>query len=336
MARGEWIDHVRAKIRLEGYASKWIDERAGLRPRTVQLYRWTLRKHIAPYLGGVPLGKLDTPMIREWRAKLLREGVSAGMVAKAYRLLRAVLMTAVNEDQLLLRNPCRVPGADKESPDERPVLSVAQVVQLADAVPRRYRVMILVAALASLRFGEVTALQRNDADLKNAVIHVRRQFLEVTGQGLVCGPPKSRAGIRDISIPRWLVSELEAHMDAYVGSSRSALLFTTAGGVAVRRASFQKLFNWTKVVADLGFEGLHFHDLRHTGNTLAAGSKVSTRDLMARMGHDSMEAALLYQHKSREADLAIAAHLDGQLSETVKSDADHHSDDGGDDGSAGV
>jgi len=63
----------------------------------VQLYRWTLKRHIAPFLGGVPLGNLDTPLIREWRSKLLADGVSPGMVAKAYRLLRAVLWTAVAE-----------------------------------------------------------------------------------------------------------------------------------------------------------------------------------------------------------------------------------------------
>ena len=46
---------------------------------------------------------------------------------------------------------------------------------------------------------------------------------------------------------------------------------------------------------------------------LAAASKVTTKDLMARMGHDSMEAALIYQHASREADKSIAAHLNAQL-----------------------
>ena len=32
----------------------WITERPGLRPRTMDLYRWLLRKHVDPYLGGVP------------------------------------------------------------------------------------------------------------------------------------------------------------------------------------------------------------------------------------------------------------------------------------------
>ena len=56
---------------------------------------------------------------------------------------------------------------------------------------------------------------------------------------------------------------------------------------------------WTEAVAKVGAPGLHFHDLRHTGNMLAANAGASTRDLMARMGHDSMRAALIYQHATR-------------------------------------
>jgi integrase len=52
--------------------------------------------------------------------------------------------------------------------------------------------------------------------------------------------------------------------------------------------------------------GLHFHDLRHTGNVLAARTGASLRDLMQRMGHDSPAAALIYQHAISGADRAIA------------------------------
>ena len=76
IARGEWTDPERAKVTLGDYAERWIAERPGLRPRTVELYRWLLRRHIAPWLGGVPLGKIDTPLVRELRGKLLAEGVS--------------------------------------------------------------------------------------------------------------------------------------------------------------------------------------------------------------------------------------------------------------------
>jgi integrase len=53
----------------------------------------------------------------------------------------------------------------------------------------------------------------------------------------------------------------------------------------------------------MGLIGLHFHDLRHTGNHLAAQTPgAALRDLMVRMGHGSMRAALIYQHASQDAD----------------------------------
>jgi hypothetical protein len=124
----------------------------------------------------------------------------------------------------------------------------------------------------------------------------------------------------------------------YVDAEPSALVFTIESGPPIRRGSFNKLFGWTEVVAQLGFKGLHFHDLRHTGNTLAASSKVSTRDLMARMGHDSIEAALIYQHKSSEADRSIADHMDAQArrAKKPKKRARKPPSDDDDDGSAGV
>ncbi|MGI5155875.1 tyrosine-type recombinase/integrase [Microbispora sp. CA-102843] len=57
---------------------------------------------------------------------------------------------------------------------------------------------------------------------------------------------------------------------------------------------------------EVGVPGLHFHDLRHTGNTIAASAGASLRDLMARMGHDSVRAAMIYQHRTAEADKGIA------------------------------
>lgn len=124
----------RAHDQVEPACSGELELGPGLRPRTVDLYRWLLAKYIAPHLGEVQLGKLSAHMIRKWRAELLRAGVSQTQTAKAYRLLRAVLMTAVDEDHILSRNPCRVKGAGTEQAPERPVLTVAQVYR-----PRRTR-----------------------------------------------------------------------------------------------------------------------------------------------------------------------------------------------------
>jgi hypothetical protein len=57
------------------------------------------------------------------------------------------------------------------------------------------------------------------------------------------------------------------------------------------------------------------HDLGHAGNTLAAATGASTRELIPRMGHSSMQAALIHQHATTDRDAAIAA----ALSELAKS-----------------
>jgi hypothetical protein len=108
LAAGNWTLPERGKIKLAHYAGVWISQRPGLRPRTVDLYGWLLRRYIALQLGLVPLAKLTTPMIRQWRAGLLADGVSDSTAAKSYRLLRAVLTTAVEEDKIIPRNRARL------------------------------------------------------------------------------------------------------------------------------------------------------------------------------------------------------------------------------------
>jgi Phage integrase family len=70
------------------------------------------------------------------------------------------------------------------------------------------------------------------------------------------------------------------------------------------------LVKWAKLVAGIGVPNLRFHDLRHTGNTLAAPG-ASLRDLMTRMGHDSPRAVMIYQHATTVEDRAIADRLSG-------------------------
>ena len=328
MIRGDWIDPVRGRIKLRDYAATWIEQRPGLRPKTVDLYRWLLRAHVGPALGGVQLGKLGTDLIRQWRADLLKAGVSASVTAKAYRFLHAVLATAVAEDEILPRNPCRIKGAGDEQAAERPVLSVAQVFQLADEMKdQRYRALVLLTTFASLRWGEATALRRQDVDLAAGTVRVREAYVEHDDGSLTLGPPKSKAGRRIVSIPSEIVPEIRAHLERYTGKPDDALVFTGKKGGVLRRSNFRRGAGWKKAVSNVGAVGLHFHDLRHTGNTLAAQSGPSLRDLMARMGHDSTRAAVIYQHSSRAADKGIADALSERLKRERRTGADDGTDD---------
>jgi len=258
-------------------------------------------------------GKLDSAMIREWRARILGNGTSVSEAAKAYRFLRAVLMTAV-DDLIIPRNPCRIRGAGAERPEERPVLTVRQVLDLAERMPdARFRMMVLLAAFASLRWGELSALRRCDLDPVAGTVSVRRQQVELdTGQLLVT-PPKSAAGVRTVALPPAIWGTVREYLEAGAGQPPDALLFTGTRGGMLRRSNFRRAVGWSATVAAVGAPGLHFHDLRHTGNTLAGEGGASLRDLMERMGHDSVRAAMMYQHPTTEASRRIADSISGMI-----------------------
>jgi integrase len=133
-------------------------------------------------------------------------------------------------------------------------------------------------------------------------VRVAVAVFELEGGKLVEGLPKSEAGLRTVALPDAILAELRAHAE----KGPDGRIFVGPKGGPLRRSSFRRI--WNKVRADVGLPDLHFHDLRHVGNTLAARN-ASLRELMARMGHASTRAALIYQHTSEERDRKIAAEL---------------------------
>jgi integrase len=172
----------------------------------------------------------------------------------------------------------------------------------------RYRALVLMASFTGLRLGELRALTRRHLDLLHATVRVEEQLQELKDGTLVTGPPKTRAGVRTLSIPRVILPDLSAHLGRWAAPGRDGYIFCGTKDQPFRRASLYTA--WKRAVRAVDIEGFRFHDLRHTANTLAATTGASTRELMARMGHASSQAALFYQHATRDRDEAIADALD--------------------------
>jgi integrase len=68
-------------------------------------------------------------------------------------------------------------------------------------------------------------------------------------------------------------------------------------------------------------EGVHFHDLRHTGNQLTADAGANLKELMARMGQDSERAALIYLHSSAARQRVLADEV-GRMAATALAKAE--------------
>jgi integrase len=314
--RGDWADPEVGLIPLGEYTATWIEERPNLAVRTVELYRSLLRLHIDPYVGRVMLADLTTARVRRWRKELLDAGVSSGTVAKAYRLLKAVMNTAYLDDQLVKANPCTIRGAGKEDTPERPIATIAQALAAADAIRPRYRLMVLLATFGSLRFAEMVGLQRADLDLERGLVHVRRQAVQTNSGEILLTDPKSAAGKRRVAVPAFLVPEIEAHLKQYVRPAKSAWVFEGPKGARPTRNNFHSI--WAKARETAGIPDLHLHDLRHTGNTLAAETGATLRELMERMGHASTRAALIYLHAREERGQEIAEGIEKMVRKAKK------------------
>lgn len=302
--RGVVVDPRHSRVSLEKWSRSWLARRPDLRPNTRRSYKYLLERHILPPLGSLELGRLTVSAVRAWHAALLAE--LPAVAPKAYQVLRATLNTAV-ADGLLVVNPCKIKGAGQQHYEERPVASVAEVADLADAIDARWRAMVLLAYWCGLRVGELRALRRSDLDLLHRWVQVREQVTDVGGQ-LLTGPPKTEAGRRRVAIPPHVQGELEYHLQTFVGPEPGAYLFTGHHGAApLPTATWRRA--WDEARSSTGLSHLHLHDLRHAGNTLAAATGASTKELMARMGHASPRAALIYQHATSDRDQAIAAAL---------------------------
>jgi integrase len=198
-------------------------------------------------------------------------------------------------------------------------------------MPERWQALALLAVASSLRWGELMALKRADVNLRAGTVRVLRSLSDDKGR-MALGPPKSEAGKRTVAIPDPVVPVLREHLREFSEKGAAGRVFVGAKGATLRRTNFQAM--WRKGVEKAGLPPeFRFHDLRHTGNTWAAGSGANLRELMERMGHSSTRAALIYLHASGSGDRRIA---DGIGRQMAGGDVEDQADDDGDEGSAGV
>jgi len=304
IVRGDWINPDAGRVSFGNYVEAWIGERAGLRAKTIELYRYLLRQHLAPAFRQMAVADISEQRVRAWRKSRLDAGASPVTVAKAYRLLKAVLNTAV-DDGLIRRNPCRIKGGGHEKSPERPVLSMRDIGALADAIDQRYHALVLLAIFGSLRWGELAALRRKDIDLEARTVRVTRQVTTLSSGRQVLGAPKSAAGNRVVAVPEVIIPALQLHLRWLAQPGEDGLLFTSPEGKTLRYDNFRHRV-WYPALAAASLPRVHFHDLRHTGNQLAADAGASLRELMDRMGHSTARAAMIYLHGSDERRRAIA------------------------------
>jgi len=152
----------------------------------------------------------------------------------------------------------------------------------------RLRTLVLVLGYCGLRFGEASALQVADVDVRARRIEVRRSVTYVRKTGLVEGSTKNHTS-RIVPIPAFLGRLLETEV---AGRPPTGLVFPSARGggyLTLRQARycFQKA-----TAAVEGCEGVRLHDLRHTCASLAISSGTNVKVVQRLLGHKSATLTL--------------------------------------------
>lgn len=312
----------------EDYAAQWMKHR-DLSPKTRREYQRQLDGRLTTF-NPWTLDEINPGIVKQWfddqdvRYPTARK--------KAYEVLHAILATASRPDEdtdappLIDSNPARltaktlnrrpVDAAPKKSAKVKPA-SLEELAAIMNAIPERYHLMVLLAAWCAPRFGELTELRRKDVTIERdkkgepdaGILHISRAVTWPDPDTPIVKEPKTEAGIRDVEIPPHILEFVLDHLDKWADKGDNGLLFPAveSPGQHMKHGALYKVYRRARKTA--GRQDLRWHDLRHTGATLAAQQGATLADLMHRLGHSTVDAAMIYQHSSAERDREIARRL---------------------------
>lgn len=309
ITEGRWKPQTDTKAvpRFDEYAEAWLKGRE-LKPRTKTEYGRLLTA-LVEHFGYLTLDAITAESVRKWYATL--DPTFPTRRAHRYSLLRTIMNSAI-EDELIEVNPCRIRGAGQaKRVHEIKIASREEVATMVNALPDRYKLMLLLTYGCGFRFGELTELRRRDVELTeqdgalvDGTVSIRRGVTWVRGKPVV-GTPKSHAGLRTVHVPPHMLGELRAHINGHAQEGPDGLLFTSmTGDNHLNHGTWRKSFETARSAA--GREDLHFHDIRHTCFVNLAIAGATTRELMYVAGHTTPTMAMRYQHvaESRLPELA--------------------------------
>jgi len=278
-----------------------------VKPSTLARYGAVAKKHILPALGKTDVGKLGTLEINIFTKDKLQCGCTDGndgLAPKTVRdilsVLKGIIDFAVSER--LVENPVTITYPKQQRKSMR-VLSHAEQSALKKTLLGEmtiYRVGILLCLYTGLRIGEVCGLRWEDFSPNLDRVSVRRTLQRINDDGganktkIILDSPKSPASIRDIPIPKSIMSILR-------GFRRDGgdYFLSTPEHPLTEPRTMQNHFKQMIKVA--GIASANFHCLRHTFSTLCIEADVDVKSLSEMLGHENVNTTLnRYVHSTFE------------------------------------
>ncbi|GAB2635946.1 tyrosine-type recombinase/integrase [Gordonia jinhuaensis] len=313
---------ARRQITVGEYAEQYVQRRVSagkLGGKTAYDYRlyWHGPRPKAPgqrataggrlhHFADWPIGEVTYDDVCSWHDEQLESG-KLTQVTRCYEHLKTIMLDA--EDRgVIARNPCRIKDAKASTGVKRDPPTDAELPVVISAMPLQLQPLVILAAAVGGRFGELTAFRKRDFVIEHddhgAVECVRvtvdKAITYVPGEGRSEKGPKTEAGRRTVPFYGDDALIFASHLTTVTAPDQ--LLFTDAtGDHPLPHGSWTH--HWIKARNDAGRPDLQLHSLRHYhGTRYAQLSDASLAEVMARLGHTSVAAAMRYQHAGSRAD----------------------------------
>jgi len=329
--RGTAIDGT--KMTVGEYLDLWLATvaRHAVRETSYNAYETTIRVHLKPLLGSIPLQRLAPARVQECYATMQAAGASAAVVGKCHLRLSQALGQAVRW-QMVSRNVCDAVDPPRVAHKQVATWTAAEVRRfLAVATQDGYHPYWLLAVATGMRRGELLGLRWQDVDIARSRVHVRQSVTVGKKGAPIFQEPKTPKARRVIPIPGEVATALHTHR-VHQNKTRLAcgpawrdydLVFTVADGGPINPGNL--LRNMRAIIAKINKNAkkdderlsvLTIHALRHTHATLLLQQGQNAKVIQERLGHANISMTLsTYAHvlpnMQEEAADAIGAMLFG-------------------------
>ena len=324
--RGSYVDQSRGRMTLGEYADHWLSVQT-FGPTTRERRTQSVRLHIKPSLGPVPLAAIRPSQIQAW-VRELSQTLAPRTVHELVRLLSSILKAAV-EDERIVKNPCRSSSIRVPKPDDKPLIpwTIEQIAAMRAALPVRYLPLITLATGLGMRQGETFGLAVDDIDFLRRTVTIRRQ-VTIIGSGLVFSLPKGRK-VRSVPLPTSMADELAAYLQAFPGRevtlpwstpdgrpTTARLLMTSREGGALNR-NYINSYVWRPALKAAGLPHVRdnmMHGGRHFYASLQLEHGISPRALADYLGHsDPAFMMRTYTHLMPESERKAMSAIDSMF-----------------------
>jgi hypothetical protein len=136
---------------------------------------------IEPRFGAWHVARIDHQSIQTWVNEMVASGLSPRTVRWMHSVLKMTLDYAIEDGQLLSRNPASRTKFPAQRQTSHTYLTTTEVAALTLACGTQGDVVSLLA-YTGMRFGELIGLRVEDVDLDARRIRVRRSITQVGGK----------------------------------------------------------------------------------------------------------------------------------------------------------